>query len=77
MGEYFSGIVQKDYLKHLNVAAWEKMLQQRQTIDCAQYEKWYLERPNNDGSIYVTPAIQHSGFRFKGVTDHQRQYESI
>ncbi len=77
VGEYFSGIVQKDYLKHLNVAAWEKMLQQRQTIDCAQYEKWYLERPNGDGGIYVTPAIQHSGFRFKGVTDHQRQYESI
>lgn len=77
VGEYFSGVVQKDYLTHLTIASWETMLQQRETIDCAQYEKWYLERPNNDGTIYTTPSIQRHGFRFKGVTNHQRQYETV
>ncbi|MEM7589128.1 MAG: hydroxymethylglutaryl-CoA synthase, partial [Myxococcota bacterium] len=79
MGEFFSGVVQPGYNKHLLTQRHENLLHNRTPLSFAQYESWWLAAH----SLYTSENSQNhlfehstaSPFRLAKLQRHKRIYE--
>ena len=68
--EFFSGVVGKGAAARIAAAKLTDMLDAREKISVAEYERIMALPP----TAPITDAPAGDGFRFVGVTNHQRQY---
>jgi len=77
VGEFFSGIVQPDYQKWLYKKEHQNLLENRTQLTYQQYEDIFNYGVPTDGGEYVFPQYKTGPFRFSGISQHRRQYESL
>lgn len=75
VGEFFSGVVQKNYRDALFADAHRQMLAGRTELTFQQYEDIYHYGIPVDGGEYVFPQYRTGPFRFAGMQGHKRIYE--
>ena len=74
VGEFFSGVVQKDYRGSLFTEAHQQMLAGRTELTFQQYEDIYHYGIPTDGGEHTFPQYRTGPFRFAGMQDHKRIY---
>lgn len=74
IGEYFSGIVQENYVKHLPHKSTQQYLEQRNALSYQEYEDWHNYKLPHDGSLHILPTISQGKFRLTSINNHQRYY---
>jgi hydroxymethylglutaryl-CoA synthase len=74
VGEFFSGIIEQEYQKHLFKRKHQEMLKNRTELSCAEYEKFYSFALPTDGSKLELPKAQTGFFRLEAVENHKRIY---
>ena len=77
VAEYFSGVVQPGYRKHLDSIRHQAMLDNRIELDYDQYQAFYSFKYPEDGSYCKIPAHQTGQFRLASIQDHKRHYEKV
>ncbi|MEI6891474.1 MAG: hydroxymethylglutaryl-CoA synthase [Pontiella sp.] len=77
VGEFFSGVVQPGYREHLYTDQHRNMLENRTELTYQQYEDIYNYGVPTDGGEYVFPQYKTGPFRFSGISQHKRVYESL
>jgi hydroxymethylglutaryl-CoA synthase len=77
VGEFFSGVVQPGYREHLFTDRHRKMLADRTELTYQQYEDIFNYGVPTDGGEYVFPQYKTGPFRFSGISQHKREYESL
>ncbi|MDF7805889.1 hydroxymethylglutaryl-CoA synthase [Pontiellaceae bacterium B12219] len=77
VGEFFSGVVQPGYQDHLYGDQHRKMLENRTELTYQQYEDIFNYGVPTDGGEYVFPQYKTGPFRFSGISQHKREYESL
>jgi len=77
MGAFFGGTVAPGYRHHLNTRLHRGLLEQRQKLSIAEYERFYQHRLPEDGSPYRTARHRTGAFRLAGVDQHRRIYEAV
>ncbi len=77
MGEFFSGIVQPGYRRHLHTQEHRRLLDSRKRLTVEDYEELYRFTLPVDGSTIGLPADPTGSFRLSGMRDHQRLYEAV
>lgn len=77
VGEFFSGTVQPGYREFLYTEEHKKLLEQRTELTYQQYEDVYNYCVPTDGGEYVFPQYRTGPFRFSGISQHKREYESL
>ncbi len=75
VGEFFSGVVQKDYCDVLFNEEHQAMLAGRTGLTFQQYEDIYNYGIPTDGGEYTFPQYRTGPFRFAGMRKHKRIYE--
>lgn len=75
VAEFFSGVVQADYKKHLDTEYHQKMLSTRTALTHAQYTDFYSFKLPEDGSEIVIPQHAKHKFKLSGLSKHKRIYE--
>jgi len=77
VGEFFTGVVQPDYRRHLKTDLHQQMIVDRMELDYKQYAEFYSYKSNLpiDGSEIKTPKYNTGRYRFAGLKDHKRLYE--
>lgn len=76
VGEFFSGVIQKDYKTVLNKALHHKMLSNRKILSLQEYETFYNFRHPVDGSKVAIPSFKGSLYRLASLENHKRIYEA-
>jgi hydroxymethylglutaryl-CoA synthase len=77
VGEFFSGVVQDGYRALLRSRLHHKLLEEREELDCRQYEDIYhLDFPG-DGGEHEFARYRTGAFRLAGVSGHKRRYERL
>jgi hydroxymethylglutaryl-CoA synthase len=76
VGEFYSGIIQPNYAKHLNTAFHQNMLEKRLGLTLAEYENFYQYRYPVDGSMAMAPQHARGHYRLAGLNSHKRIYEN-
>ena len=76
VAEYFSGVVQPGYRAHLFAAEHAARLDNRTELTCQQYEDIYNLVFPTDGGRHTFSRYRTGPFRFAGVNQHKRLYES-
>ena len=77
VGEFFSGVVQPGYREHLYADQHRNMLENRSELTYQQYEDIYNYSVPTDGGEYVFPQYKTGPYRFSGISQHKREYESL
>ena len=74
MAEMFSGTIEKDYQHHL--FSLQHLIDNRQAVDFQQYLDFHQFKLPENGSQALTPHFSSGTFRFKGIDQHHRLYET-
>jgi hydroxymethylglutaryl-CoA synthase len=77
VGEFFSGVVQPGYREVLYAEQHRNMLENRTELTYQQYEDIFNYGVPTDGGEYVFPQYKTGPFRFSGISQHKREYESL
>ena len=77
VGEFFSGIVQSGYRDFLYTDQHRNLLENRTELTYQQYEDIFNYGVPIDGGEYVFPQYKTGLFRFSGISQHKREYESL
>jgi hydroxymethylglutaryl-CoA synthase len=77
VGEFFSGVVQAGYRDYLYADQHTKLLENRSELTYQQYEDIFNYGVPTDGGEYVFPQYRTGPFRFSGISQHKREYESL
>ncbi len=77
VGEFFSGVVLPGYRDHLYAERHLNMLENRTELTYQQYEDIFNYGVPTDGGEYVFPQYKTGPFRFSGISQHKREYESL
>ncbi|OQA27162.1 MAG: Polyketide biosynthesis 3-hydroxy-3-methylglutaryl-ACP synthase PksG [Verrucomicrobia bacterium ADurb.Bin345] len=77
MGEFFSGILQADYRKHLYSAAHKNLLDNRTELTYQQYEDVFQLGCPTDGGDHTFAQYRTGVYRMKGISQHKRLYEAL
>ncbi len=77
VGEFFSGVVQPGYRDFLYAERHRNMLENRTELTYQQYEDIFNYGVPTDGGEYVFPQYKTGPFRFLGISQHKREYESL
>ena len=77
VGEFFSGTVQPGYRDHLFADRHRNLLENRTELTYQQYEDIFNYGVPTDGGEYVFPQYKTGPFRFAGISQHKREYESL
>lgn len=77
VGEFFSGVVQPGYREFLYGDQHRNLLDNRTELTYQQYEDIYNYGVPTDGGEYVFPQYKTGPFRFSGISQHKREYESL
>lgn len=77
VGEFFSGVVQPGYRDSLYAEQHRNMLENRTELTYQQYEDIFNYGVPTDGGEYVFPQYKTGPFRFSGISQHKREYESL
>ena len=77
VGEFFSGVVQSGYREFLYAEQHRNMLENRTELEYQQYEDIFNYGVPTDGGEYVFPQYKTGPFRFSGISQHKREYESL
>jgi len=77
VGEFFSGIVQPGYRDFLYADRHRNLLENRTELTYQQYEDIFNYGVPTDGREYVFPQYKTGPFRFSGISQHKREYESL
>ncbi|ASK64042.1 hydroxymethylglutaryl-CoA synthase [Virgibacillus phasianinus] len=75
VGEFFTGILQPDYQKHLQMENHKTLFSNRTELSVAEYEEVFQETLPTDGStIELTVNNDPAAICLAGITDNKRQY---
>lgn len=77
VAEYFSGIVQPGYRRHIRTAAHRALLESRTELTFQQYEDIFNLRFPTDGEEHKFAQYRTGPFRLAGVNQHKRIYERV
>jgi len=77
VGEFFSGVVQPGYREFLYADQHRNLLENRTELTYQQYEDIFNYGVPIDGGEYVFPQYKTGPFRFSGISQHKREYESV
>jgi hydroxymethylglutaryl-CoA synthase len=77
VGEFFSGVVQPGYRDSLYADQHRNLLENRTELTYQQYEDIFNYGVPTDGRSYVFPQYKTGPFRFSGISQHKREYESL
>lgn len=77
VGEFFSGVVQPGYREFLYADQHLNLLENRTELTYQQYEDIFHYGVPTDGREYVFPQYKTGPFRFSGISQHKREYESL
>ena len=77
MGEFFSGVVDADYRRHLMNEGHSTMLADRTELTYQEYEDIFNLKVPQDGWKYEFAQYRTGPFRFGGIDEHKRLYERI
>jgi hydroxymethylglutaryl-CoA synthase len=77
VGEFFSGVVQPGYRDFLYVDQHRNLLENRTELTYQQYEDIFNYGVPTDGGEYAFPQYKTGPFRFSGISQHKREYESL
>jgi hydroxymethylglutaryl-CoA synthase len=77
VGEFFSGVVQPGYQDFLFADQHRNLLENRTELTYQQYEDIFNYGVPIDGGEYVFPQYKTGPFRFSGISQHKREYESL
>ncbi len=77
VGEFFSGIVQPGYREFLYADQHRNLLANRTELTYQQYEDIFNYGVPTDGGSYVFPQYKTGPFRFSGISQHKREYETL
>ncbi len=77
VGEFFSGVVQPGYREFLFAEQHRNLLENRTELTYQQYEDIFNYGVPTDGGEYVFPQYKTGPFRFSGISQHKREYESL
>jgi hydroxymethylglutaryl-CoA synthase len=77
VGEFFSGVVQPGYREALYADRHRNLLENRTELTYQQYEDIFNYGVPTDGGEYVFPQYKTGPFRFSGISQHKREYESL
>jgi len=77
VGEFFSGTVQPGYRDFLYAEQHRNMLENRTELTYQQYEDIFHYGVPTDGGEYIFPQYRTGPFRFSGISQHKREYESL
>lgn len=75
VGEFFSGVIQKNYRQHLFTARHKALLEGRTELTYQQYEDIYNLAFPTDGGAHRFAQYRTGPFRLAGVSEHKRLYE--
>jgi hydroxymethylglutaryl-CoA synthase len=76
VAEFFAGVVQPGYRERLRGEEHRSMIERRTPLDHTAYEVLHKTTLPEDGREYRTARESTGPFRFAGMRDHQRLYES-
>lgn len=76
VSEFFTGVVQPGYTEHLDTTNITNQLETRTPLDYAQYRDLHNSL-NSTSENFHTDRVTKAPFRFVGVEDHQRRYETL
>ncbi|WP_269412285.1 hydroxymethylglutaryl-CoA synthase [Lentibacillus daqui] len=75
VGEFFSGILQPNYRKHLQIDQHTKLFSERTEVTVPEYEAIFEETlPTNDRKVELEIDQDPATICFAGITDNKRQY---
>ena len=74
VAEFFSGIVEPGYKNHLKQAYHKAMLEKREALDVAEYERFYAFRLPEDGGTFSVPQYTAGDFVLSEISAHERRY---
>lgn len=77
VGEFFSGVVEAGYRDVLYTDRHRNMLANRTELSYQQYEDIFNYGVPTDGGEYVFPQYKTGPFRFSGISQHKREYETL
>ncbi len=77
VGEFFSGVVQPGYRDFVYADQHRNLLANRTELTYQQYEDIFNYGVPTDGGEYVFPQYKTGPFRFSGISQHKREYESL
>ena len=77
VGEFFRGVVQPGYREFLYTDQHRNLLENRTELTYQQYEDIFNYGVPTDGGEYVFPQYKTGPFRFSGISQHKREYESL
>ncbi|QBG47180.1 hydroxymethylglutaryl-CoA synthase [Verrucomicrobia bacterium S94] len=77
VGEFYSGVIQPGYRNVLYADQHAKMLAERTELTYQQYEDIFHYGVPTDGGNYSFPQYKTGPFRFSGISQHKREYESL
>ncbi len=77
VGEFFSGKVQSGYQEFLFADQHRNLLENRTELTYQQYEDIFNYGVPIDGGDYIFPQYKTGPFRFSGISQHKREYESL
>ncbi|MBN2161962.1 MAG: hydroxymethylglutaryl-CoA synthase [Pontiellaceae bacterium] len=77
VGEFFSGVIQPGYREFLHADQHRNLLEKRTELTYQQYEDIFNYGVPTDGGEYVFPQYKTGPFRFSGISQHKREYESL
>jgi hydroxymethylglutaryl-CoA synthase len=77
VGEFFSGVIQPGYRDVLYADPHRNLLENRSELTYQQYEDIFNYGVPTDGREYVFPQYKTGPFRFSGISQHKREYESL
>ncbi len=77
VAEFFSGVIQSGYREFLYTEQHRNLLENRIELTYQQYEDIFNYGVPTDGGEYVFPQYKTGPFRFSGISQHKREYESL
>lgn len=75
VAEFFSGMIQKGYHRHLFKEVHMQLLSKRKRLTFKEYLDFYRFVLPEHGEAYTTPAFTTGAFRLAGIEAHKRLYE--
>jgi hydroxymethylglutaryl-CoA synthase len=77
VGEFFGGVVQEGYENFCYTQLHRNLLEERSELTYQQYEDIFNYGVPTDGGQHIFPQYKTGPFRFSGISQHKREYESL
>jgi len=77
LGIFFSGVVSAGYAARLPRGEHHRLLEEREELSVAEYERMHRYRLPEDGGDHAVPHYHVGAYRLAGIRGHQRQYEEV